>query len=408
MRLKGVSFPEAIRIVAELSGIVTATGRSASRPPRPAAGKVASSPAKAASPQPERSSGLPLAEAMALVAEAAERLWTPEGAKALAYLHGRGLTDGTIRAARLGITPGVMIPTREGDRAWSVRGITIPWFDRDHLTLVKIRRPPGSEPKYIDAFRDRPRIYPTVDAIEPGRPLIAPEGEFDVLILGQELGDLAAVVTLGSASNRPSTEILARMLVAPVWYVAHDADKAGDLAAAGWPSRARRVRPPSPSKDWTEAAQAGVDLRRWWVDHLEGDKTPEPDDPVPCELADQPGGERSGGCLVDRAEKTGSQQAAILEGQCGATLAKPTPPLAYRPTLVSGSSEGTPAVPRSSRGDMEDIAAISALLWNGTSLAVLIEEGRQWNGVCLTNRHADKERSKTRRTRNAGCGTGLF
>ena len=75
---------------------------------------------------PERSSGLPLADAPALVTEAATRLWTPEGTEALAYLHGRGLTDETIRAARLGWTP-VWMPTRRGTAAiepggWSSRG----------------------------------------------------------------------------------------------------------------------------------------------------------------------------------------------------------------------------------------------------------------------------------------------
>jgi hypothetical protein len=46
---------------------------------------------------------LPLTDALALVNEAAGRLWTPEGTDALSYLHNRGLTDETIRAARLGV-----------------------------------------------------------------------------------------------------------------------------------------------------------------------------------------------------------------------------------------------------------------------------------------------------------------
>ena len=49
MKRDGVGFPEAVRIVAELSGIVTASGRSASPPPRPATPAAASKPAKAAS-----------------------------------------------------------------------------------------------------------------------------------------------------------------------------------------------------------------------------------------------------------------------------------------------------------------------------------------------------------------------
>ena len=117
---------------------------------------------------------------------------------------------------------------------------------------------------------DRPRIYPGPEAIRPGVPLVIAEGEFDALLLGQELGELAAVVTLGSASARPEVGILGMMLAAPVWFLATDADDAGDKAASGWPARARRARPPAPDKDWTEALQSGVNLRRWWSDRLGG------------------------------------------------------------------------------------------------------------------------------------------
>src|SRR5262249_12247198 len=59
--------------------------------------------AKAPTVAPERSSGLPLPDAVALVEDAEKRLWEPEGAAALDYLRrDRGLTETTIRAARLG------------------------------------------------------------------------------------------------------------------------------------------------------------------------------------------------------------------------------------------------------------------------------------------------------------------
>jgi hypothetical protein len=209
---------------------------------------------------------LPLTEALALVEAAEQRLWLPEGAEALAYLRGRGLTDTTIRRAHLGWVAKVMLPTADGARFWRATGIVIPWWDRDRLVLVKIRQPEGRVPKYVEAFRDRPRIYPGPEAIRPGKPLIVCEGEFDALLLGQELGELASVITLGSASARPGPDILGLMLAAPVWYLATDADGAGDKAAAGWPARARRVRPPAPHKDWGEATQAGIDVRRWWIE----------------------------------------------------------------------------------------------------------------------------------------------
>ena len=171
------------------------------RPPLPGRlGQTASNPAKASQPGPERSSGMPLADCLVLLEEAQERLWRPEGASALASLQERGLTDETIRVSRLGFVDSVSIPTRKGDHCFRARGVVIPWFDGDRLALVKIRQPEGSKPKYAEAYRDRPTIFPSLAAVRPGRPLIVTEGEFDCLLLAQELGELAAVVTLGSAS----------------------------------------------------------------------------------------------------------------------------------------------------------------------------------------------------------------
>jgi len=96
-------------------------------------------------------------------------------------------------------------------------------------------------------------------------PVVVVEGELDAILLGQELAGLARVVTTGSASSRPATQDELRMLRCPACFVALDADKAGDRAAAEWPLLAARVRPPE-GKDWTEAHLAGIDLRRWWVE----------------------------------------------------------------------------------------------------------------------------------------------
>jgi hypothetical protein len=242
----GMTFPEAVAL---LDGPPARWGPAPPRPARRAA--------------PEALPGAWRESAAALVADAERRLWTPSGAEALRYLQGgRGLAEETIRQARLGSAPG--------------RGITIPWFDRIGPTLVNVRRPPGSSPKYM-AIRGGRRggLYPGPGAIRPGLPGVVVEGEFDALLLGQELGELAGVVTLGSASGGPSPEVLAALLGAAPWFVATDADQAGDKAAARWPARARRVRPPAPFKDWTEARQGGVDLRRWWGEILSGNDRPQ-------------------------------------------------------------------------------------------------------------------------------------
>jgi Toprim domain-containing protein len=136
----------------------------------------------------------------------------------------------------------------------------------DRLTVVKIRQPGGKRPKYAEAYRDRPTLFPTPSIGRPGKPLIIVEGEFDALLLGQELVDLAAVVTLGSASARSDGSIFLAMLAAPMWFIATDADEAGDRSASGWPTRTIRVGPPGAFKDWTEAHLSGINLRRWWIE----------------------------------------------------------------------------------------------------------------------------------------------
>jgi hypothetical protein len=93
------------------------------------------------------------------------------------------------------------------------------------------------------------------------------EGEVDALKLGQELRGMAAVVTFGGTSGRPVLSILGKMITAYPRFIALDADTAGDNAAANWPDGgARRIRPPCPFKDWSDAAAGGIDLLRWWRD----------------------------------------------------------------------------------------------------------------------------------------------
>jgi hypothetical protein len=388
MKLKGVSFPEAIRVLAELSGIVAAAKAWSRFPTRlgnpdtptlrqqPQAVSIQptiSKPAKPATSPPERSSGLPSSEASSLVIEAQKRLWAPEGAKALSYLHGRGLSDETIKAVRLGVVNSVSIPTREGDRCYRARGVVIPWFEGDRLVLLKIRQHPGDTPKYVEAYRDRPEVYPSLDVIQPGRPLIIVEGELDCLLLAQELDDLAAVVTLGSASSRPDPSLLGSLLAAAPWYLAHDADEAGDRSASGWPARAIRVRPPGPGKDWTDTAQVGVDLRRWWAVRLSGTEAPSPTRDI------EP--EPFGGGLPSLDDILAPPPIEPWYCHPDGTVTRDRPD----PAPPSVETEIEPVLPHCVAPGLtpEEVDAIDAIrgwpLDDHASLAESIEAGRQWN-----------------------------
>jgi DNA primase len=280
-RVNECDFPAAVKFLADLSGVITsyrATAPGQNPKPLGVLGSVPvvgpsqaapiPAPAKAPSRPPEQPTGLPLDEASDLVEGAKKTLWGPGGGNALAYLRGRGLSDETIRQAGLGYTPSVMIPTKDGDRCFRFSGITIPWRVGTRLTRIKIRRIHDGKPRYAEAYSDHPLIFPDPAVIISGKPLIICEGEFDCLLLAQQLPEVS-VITLGSASARTDPAVLSLMLRAPRWFVALDADPAGDSAATKFPARAIRVRPPEPDKDWGEVHAGGANrIRYHWGCHL--------------------------------------------------------------------------------------------------------------------------------------------
>jgi hypothetical protein len=278
MLVKGITFPEAKAFL---------TGRPATPGRGPDARQVqvqkVQNPGGTTVLDPDQArpgpSGMAPEAAAALVADAAARLWAPEGRAALAHLRGRGLRDETIRAARLGSIARAMARRQDGS-TFPVAGIVVPWYAAGRLVLVKVRQPDGRRPKYAELFRAAgtvPLFYPDPDAVRPGCAVALTEGEFDALALAQEIGELAVVVTRGSASNGPVPPALGLLSVAPAWFIATDADEAGDLAAGVWlacSKRAHRVRPPAPHKDWCKALAGGIDLRRLWSDALTASATP--------------------------------------------------------------------------------------------------------------------------------------
>ena len=122
MKLNHSTFPEA---VAYLTGGPSLARKAPARPAK-----------RAATEPPPESSGLSEGDALALVADAERRLWTTEGTEALDYLHARGLSDETIRAARLGWSPGVTIPRDDGS-GFRALGVVIPWFNAGRLALLR-------------------------------------------------------------------------------------------------------------------------------------------------------------------------------------------------------------------------------------------------------------------------------
>lgn len=291
MRLEGATFPQAVERLAAMIGLDGGSGIEA--PPRP---RLALPKPKPKPPAVDAAEALARRQwAMRITMEAVERLWSPEGREALAYLRWRGLTDATIGAARLGFVASLNVPTKEGDRFIRAAGISFPWFDGDRLALLKVRRLDDRGPKYTEIFRERPTLYAPL-GFWPGRPVVITEGEADCLLLGQGLRDVADVATLGSATGEPSREARRALLAAPRLFIATDGDTAGAKAARRLREhfpQAVRVRPPAPAKDWGELHAGGFGrIAYHWGRFLALGDPPRPEDFADASLYKQAPDER--------------------------------------------------------------------------------------------------------------------
>lgn len=219
--------------------------------------------------------------ARAFCAWAQGQLWKNESA--LAYLRGRGLTDETIRAAGLGYSAMEMKDTAA---RWGVddarpvmlpRGWVIPAEVAGILRYVKIRR----LDKDIATTKGRGRplakyhavkgsiISGTVYGLDDLRgcsDALLCEGEFDALVLRQEVAGVAGVAALPGVGGSAGAEALAVLMTVPRIWVAFDADDAGEMARARWGGLSARVRAlVPPAHDINAAHLAGHDLADWAV-----------------------------------------------------------------------------------------------------------------------------------------------
>jgi hypothetical protein len=133
-------------------------------------------------------------------------LWGESGGRAMSYLRNqRGLNGAVIQHAQLGYIPG-------GPKDWVKMeglsipcGILIPWAVNDIIWGLKVRRAAG-DPKYMQVSGGNIKggLY-WAGEIEPGKPLVIDEGEFNALAMWQAMiskpDTCASVVAIGSTGN---------------------------------------------------------------------------------------------------------------------------------------------------------------------------------------------------------------
>lgn len=207
------------------------------------------------------------------------------GAPALAYLRERGLTDDTIKHARLGYLPGhwsqweVLLPDWGRQRKARFKpyavpcGIVIPWIANGAVWGVKVRRAAG-DVKYVQvADGNLSGALYLADDILPGQSLVITEGEFDALIIRQIGEDFFSAAALGSASH---TNISVRwyptLASTKRIYCLMDADAAGSNAGeklVQMTAAAHILQIPDPYKDINEMYIADrVAAENFLIDHI--------------------------------------------------------------------------------------------------------------------------------------------
>lgn len=256
------------------------------------AGRAHTPAVKVCAPTKEDDSPIPSeawrARGMAYIATCEAVLWSDAGVRALAYLHGRALSDDTLKQYHIGYNPvdvfeslpdwGLSEP-EDGKRhaVWLPRGITIPCIVGNELYYIKTRRPvthtqeATGEQKYIKVKGSEPGLF-GADNLRGCWLAVLTEGEFDSLLLNQEAGDLAGIATLGSASDRATRLDMAiwgrYFLSAAHILAAYDLDTAGEKGVRGLEAFSSRVKhAPLPAmangKDITDYWKAGGDLGDW-------------------------------------------------------------------------------------------------------------------------------------------------
>lgn len=189
---------------------------------------------------------------------AAARRFVLEHAGPSDYSRARGLTDELCALQKVGWHPqGRKVP----GLGFVPAGLVLPTWRGDEVAAVKLRCVPDWNGRRFFQYGD-PSPWPL--ALEPGKPVCIVESEIDALLLVQSCRDMAGVVALRSATNKPGPELMERIKAAPVVLVALDFDAAGGAAATRWLSLPNaQFEPPLVGKDIGDMVAAGVDLREW-------------------------------------------------------------------------------------------------------------------------------------------------
>lgn len=211
-----------------------------------------------------------------LIERAEDVLWSKEGKDALAWLQLRGLSEETICAARIGYIPRGF---EESSSLWGkpnddpepikfFSGILIPGLVGSNIWYLKMRpmRQIGRN-KYLNIRGSRFALYQAETLCNELTGIFC-EGEFDTLLLSQEVRGLATPITLSSASATLNVSNWGLYLLRPPRFLlALDVDTAGSkgISKLSWLHDAKQLDIPvlrEGDKDITDFYKSGGNLRQ--------------------------------------------------------------------------------------------------------------------------------------------------
>jgi len=190
----------------------------------------------------------------------------------------RGLTDETIKAARLGWNPTDIYEDREAwglepetnnqtgkqKKLWMPAGLVIPLHDKtSNIIRLRIRKhEPKDGARYVVVSGSR--MAPMIFWLEQQTTVCIVESELDGLLVHQQAGDIVAVVALGSAQTKPDSVLHQRLIHAKRILCALDYDSAGARSSKFYNRYSGYHRWPSCSgKDIADMFEAGAPIRLW-------------------------------------------------------------------------------------------------------------------------------------------------
>jgi DNA primase len=243
------------------------------------------SPKKEPTPPPEAWQERAFSFAM----QAQAILWDSAGSKMRRWLREeKGLNDETIRKAGLGYNPTDICEQREAwglppatndegkpKKQWLPAGLVIPFAMQEKIQRLRIRRSdPGDGNRYIVASGSS--MAPMILGEREAKAAILVESELDAILLWQEVGDLCAIVALGSAQAKPDAATEALLKRMKTILVSLDDDVTGQQQIVRYWLKtfpqAKYYAVPG-GKDPSGAWQEGLNLRLWIQAGLPDEKT---------------------------------------------------------------------------------------------------------------------------------------